>query len=322
MRLSKKHFTPGLTAWLTSLGIGPMVGKLCFLAPADASTARYYSWLQANGVPADQLFTSLPTAYAALTANRNDTLIVAPGSYTLTAAFTWGKDYTHMISAAPFIPVNQRSRFSSTTAALSPLLTFSGDGCLMKGIMWSQDGSHATTAAINCLMTGDRNRLEYVTFRNLGALAYVDNSMRNLKITSSNGENYYKHCTIGADSIDMATGAGCAIEYAGTNTARDTYYKCNILSGGSANATFLTAGASATTAWTKFEDCDFINNVLGDMDPLTQGFSIAGGNGYFLLAGETSVTGAATLETSNTGMILGRNAIAAATSNTYVALTF
>lgn len=324
MKINKSNLSPTLVTWLYGM-MGDVVGlpgDIFFLAPTDASTARYYSWLQANGVRSDHLFTSLPTAYAAMTANRNDILFVAPGSYTLTAAFTWGKDYTHMIGTAPCIPVNQRCRFSSSTTGISPLLTFSADGSYMKNTMWSQDGSHATSCAINSLMTGDRNRLEYVTFRNLGALAYVDDSMRNLKITSSNGENYFLYVTIGADSIDMGTGAGVAIEYAGTNTARDTYEKCNILSGGSANGTFLTAGSAATTAWIKFLDCDFVNNVLGDLDSMTQGFSIAGGNGYFLMAGKTRVQGCTTLETTNSGLIIGENAIAAATSHTYVALTY
>jgi hypothetical protein len=316
-----RNMSTALSSWVQAK-IDMPAGDVFFLCPASSSTAQYIDWLQANGVEESHYFTGLPAAYAALTAGRNDTLCVFPGSYTLTSAFTWAKDYTHMIGLAPRIPVNQRCRISSTTAALSPLITFSADGSLMSNIMWSQDGSHATTAAINCAMSGDRNRLEYVTFRNLGALAYVDNSMRNLKITSGDGENYYKYCNIGADSIDMVTGAGVAIEYAGTNTARDTYEKCNILSGGSVNGTFLTAGTNATTAWTKFLDCDFVNNILGSMDSMTQGFSIGGGNGYFLMAGKTRVHGCDTLETTNSGLIVGENAVAAATSNTYVALTF
>lgn len=325
MKINKSNLSPSLVQYLISLiggSMGPMTGEVYFLTPSNSASAYYRSWLQANGVRQDRMFTDLPTAYAAMTANRNDTLFVAPGNYTQTAAFVWGKDYTHMIGMAPNIPVNQRCRFSASTAALSPLITFSADGSLMKNTMWSQDGSHASTAAINCLMTGDRNRLECVTFRNLGALSVVGDAMRNLKITSSNGENYYLNCTIGADSVDNDAGDIVVIEYAGTNTARDTYEKCNIIAGGSADGLFLKLGTTATTAWTKFLDCDFINNILGDMDSMTQGFSIGGGNGYVLFAGKTRVHGCTTLETTNSGMILGENAIAAATSHTYVALTF
>lgn len=300
--------------------LGVIVSNIKFLVPSRSG--GYAKYLTSRGVSHGEIYTDLPTAYAALTANQNDALVVMPGSYTVTSAFEWGKDYTHMLGNVAAIPMNQRARVSSTTAALSPLITFSADGSVMKNIMWSQDGSHATTAAINCLMTGDRNRLENITFRNLGALAYVDDSMRNLKITSSNGENYYLNCTIGTDSIDMVTGAGVAINYAGTETARDVFERCRILSGGSANGTFLTIANSATTAFIEFRDCLFQNNILGSMDPLTQGFSIGTPTGYVLLTGTTTVNGAATLETSNSGMILGMNAIAAATSNTSVALTF
>jgi hypothetical protein len=279
--------------------------------------------LTRRGVSNGAIFTDLPTAYDALTEGQNDALVVQPGSYTLTSPFTWGKDYTHMLGNVAGISLGQRARFSSTTAALSPLVTFSADGSIMKNVMWSQDGSHATTAAINMLMTGDRNKLASVTIRNLGALAVVGTATRNLKITSANGENMYDECTIGADSVDYTTGTVVSIEYAGSNTARDHYRKCNILQGGGALGLFLLAGASATTSFTKFEDCTFFNNDLGVGDPLTQGFDLtAGGNGLFLFAGSTRVYGAATLETTNSGNLLGQNATAASTSNTYVALTF
>jgi len=319
MRLSKSHVSPVLTNWLISLGLGPATGDVFFLC--SSTTGADYLWLKTCGVHKDRIFTTLATAYAALTAGRNDTLIVLPGSYVQTSAFTWGKDYTHMIGAGAVAGINQRPRISAATAALSPLVTFSADGSYMKNIMWSQDGSHATTAAINCSMTGDRNRLEYVTFRNLGALAVVDNSMRNMKVTSSNGENFFYRCTFGADSLDYGTAANSVIEYAGTNTARDQYVECTFLSGGSANGLFLTLGKSSTTAWTLFERCKFINNMLGSMDAMTQAFSIGSSNGYVLLM-DSLVHGASAYETSDSGLLFGRHAYAAATTDVAVQLTY
>jgi len=298
------------------------MGDVFFLAPTTSSTSQYLTWLQSNGVDNGHLFTDLPSAYAALTANRNDTLIVMPGSYTLTAAFVWGKDYTHMIGASAPIPVNQRTRFGASVAALSPLITFSADGSIMKNIMWSQDGSHATTAAINCAMTGDRNYLENVTFRNLGALAVVNASMRNLKITSGNGENYFKNCTIGADTFDAVTAASACIEYAGTNTGRDIYENCNILHGGSASGVFLKTGANSLNGWIKFKECCFVNNTMGSMDPMTQAFSIAATTNGFILSMDNIVHGASAYETSDSSLIIGRSAYAAATSDLGVILTY
>jgi len=301
--------------------LGIVTPNIKFLV--KSMTDGYAKSLTNQGVGLGNIYTDLPTAYNALTADANEALVVMPGSYTLTTPFTWGKDYTHMIGNVAGISLGQRARFGSTTAALSPLVTFSADGSIMKNVMWSQDGSNASTCAINMLMTGDRNHLKSVTLRNLGALAVAGTATRNLKITSSNGENLYEECTIGADSVDYTTGTVVSIEYAGSATAREHYYRCNILQGGGASGLFLLLGASSVTSFTKFEDCLFYNNDLGVGDPLTQGFDLtAGGNGNILLAGKTRVYGAATLETTNTGILLGENAIAAATSNTYVALTY
>jgi hypothetical protein len=301
--------------------LGIVVSDIKFLVKSMSD--GYAKNLTKQGVSLGSIFVDLPTAYASLNADANEALVTMPGSYTLTQAFEWGKDYTHFLGNVTPISLGQRARFGSTVAALSPLITFSADGSVMKNVMWSQDGSNATTCAINMLMTGDRNHLKGVTLRNLGAAAVAGTATRNLKITSANGENLYEECTIGVDSVDYTTGTVVTIEYAGSNTARDHYYRCNILSGGGASGLFVLVGASAITSFTKFEDCTFYNNDLGVGDPMTQGFDLtAGGNGHILFAGKTRVYGCATLETTNSGNLLGENAIAAATSNTYVALTF
>jgi hypothetical protein len=300
----------------------PAIGEDFYVVP-NKGTDKFYASLLKNGVTNDRIFTTIASGYAAVTSGSGDTLFVCPGAYTQTSSLTWAKHYTNLIGLSAPIPTNQRSRIQSTTAALSPLITWSANGCVLSNILFSQDGSNATTCAVNMLMSGNRNRIEYCTFRNLGADAVTGTATRNLKITSSDGENYYKYCTIGADSLDYTSGTVVTIEYAGTNTARDTYEGCNILSGGGAAGLFLLTNANSTTAWTKFLDCYFFNNDLGAGDQLTQGFSITGGgNGVFLLAGKTQVYGAATLETDNTGNLLGESIPAAATGQIPVALTF
>lgn len=320
--IRKRNLSPDLVNWIqTQSGLGPGVGDIFFLAPTTSSTAQFLSWIQEQGVDESHYFTTLTAAYAALTAGRNDVLVVMPGSHTVDAAFTWGKDYTHMIGAASPIQVNQRARFATSGNAITPMITFSADGSIMKNVLWSQDGTHASTAAINCSMTGDRNYLENVTFRNLGALSVVANAMRNMEVSSSNGENYFKRCTFGADSFDAVTATNYCVEYSGTETARDTYEECNFLHGGSANASFLLLGNSSTTAWTAFERCKFINNMLGSMDAMTQAFSIGSPNGYVLLM-DCLVHGASAYETSDSGLLFGRHSYAAATTDVSVQLTY
>lgn len=206
------------------------------------------------------------------------------------------------------------------------MVTFSADGSIMKNVMWSNDGSHASTAAIGMYLTGDRNRIENVTVRNLGALNVAGNASRTLKIDSANGESLFIDCTIGADTVDAGTATNYVIEFAATQTGnqRITFENCDILGNGSANASFIKASDanSINGSWVKFKECLFSNPKYGDYDEMTQGFALAAtcnGQLYFI---DCIVDGCATLETSNSGVIIGRNAYAAATTDIGVALTF
>lgn len=326
MRIGPSNLSPTLVDWLIGLGCGPMTGDVYFLTPANSANAYYYSWLQKNGVRADRLFTSFPTAYAAMTANRNDTLIVAPGAQVQTAAIDWAKDYTHMFGAFPGGVVNQRARITTATAGLSPFFTLSGDGCVFKDVMISQEGSHATSSAIALYITGDRCRFERFTVRHIGALGVVDNSCRTLKLASSNGEHYFVDCTIGADTVDGVTATNYVIEFANTNQGnqRIIFDRCNILGNGSANSAFVLATAANCIdgSWVMFRDCLFSNPMAGDYDQMTQGFYLnTACNGVIYMV-DNLVYGCATYETSNSGVLIGRNAYAAATTDSGVALTF
>ncbi len=76
-------------------GVG--MGKPIYLAPADSATSNYHGWLTANGVNAADIYSTLPGAYTACTANRGDTIFAFPGTYTQTAKVTWAKHNTHLI---------------------------------------------------------------------------------------------------------------------------------------------------------------------------------------------------------------------------------
>lgn len=301
----------------------PLIGEDFYLVP-NKGTDKFYASLKAKGVSDSKIFTTLASAYAAMTSGSGDTLFVAPGNYTISAAITWAKHYTNIIGLGAPVKTNQRARFTATAEALSPLITWSANGCIVSNVMFSQEGSHATTAAINMYLTGARNRFEYMTLRNLGALAVVDNSCRSLKISSSDGENYFYKCTIGADTVDGVTATNYVIEFAGTGNQRQEFEECNILGNGSANSSFILASAVKCIdgAWIKFTRCLFSNPMAGDYDQMTQGFSLSTDCNGLIYMMDNLVYGAATFETSNSGVLVGRNAYAAATSDSGVALTF
>ncbi len=303
----------------------PAIGNDFYLVP-NKGTDKFYAGLKTNGISDDKIFTTLASAYAALTSGSGDTLYVCPGSYVQTSALTWAKHYTNLIGLSAPVQVNARARITSTTAALSPLITWSANGCVVKDVLFSQEGSHATTAAVNMHLTGARNYFERVTLRNLGALAVVDNSCRALVLASSDGENYFKKCTIGADTVDGVTATNYVIEFANTNKGnqRQIFDNCVILGNGSANSSFIlaTAANSIDGAWVMFKRCLFSNPMAGDFDQMTQGFNLSTDCNGIIYLMDCLVYGAVTFETSNSGVLIGRNAYAAATTDSGVALTF
>lgn len=312
-----------LTSLVRQAARVPAIGEDFYLVPNKA-TDKFYASLKKNGITDDKIFTTVPSAYTNLTSGSGDTLFVCPGNYAQTAALTWAKHYTNLIGLGAPVQVNQRARISAAVAALSPLITVSANGCQFDNVMFSQEGSHATTAAINMYITGARNAFTRVTFRNLGALAVVDNSCRPLKIASNDGENYFKQCTIGADTVDGATATNYIIEFAGTGNQRQIFDSCTILGNGSVNAAFVLATAANCIdgAWIMFKNCLFSNPMAGDYDQMTQGFVLdAACNGIIYMV-DNIVYGIATLETTNSGILIGRNAYAAATTDSGIALTF
>lgn len=323
MKIKRRNLSDSLKHWLTSeVGLGPGTGEVHYLC--KAATDNYYTWLQENGVCSDNLHLTLETAYAALTANKNDTLIVLPGSHTVSSAFTWGKDFTHMVGAAAPTQVNQQCRFATSGNAITPMITFSADGSIMKNVMWSQDGTHATTAAVNMYMTGARNYLENVTMRNLGELNLRGTASRCLKLGSSDAENTFVRCTIGADTVDATTGSPANIEYeTGLQNARNVFRECILLGSGAASGVFILAsGAQSVNSFQLFERCLFFNNDVSDMDAMTQAFNIGATCGGFFILMDCLVYGASAYETSNSGVLYGRHSYAAATTDVAVALTY
>ena len=59
---------------------GMGMGKATYLCPADSATSFYRGWLVKNGANPSDIYATLATAYANLTADRNDVLFVFPNN--------------------------------------------------------------------------------------------------------------------------------------------------------------------------------------------------------------------------------------------------
>lgn len=299
--------------------IAPAIGDVYFLVKAASSTSQFRRWLEANGVTESHYSDSLSDMQNAMTAYRNDTLIILPGAHSQTTAFTWSKAYCNIVGTHGGA-MNQRSRISTSTAEMGTLFTLTGEGCFVKNILFSQEGSHATGNAIAFYANCHRPVFENCGFRNIGALAVVDNSHRSLKIGSCY-DITFRNCQIGETSYDAVTAASTVIEFSGTDAGKYLFYDCMVLGAGSSSATFFTQGANVG-GFTLFHNTLFHNSTISDLDAMTQAFSISGtGNDGVFLTGSTLVNGATALETTDSTVLFGTAAMAAATGCRTVALT-
>jgi hypothetical protein len=200
------------------------------------------------------------------------------------------------------------------------MVTISAAASLYKNLLFSQEGSHATTNAVCVYVTGHRPVFENCGFRNIGALAVVDASHRSLKI----GTCYditFRNCQIGETSYDAVTAASKVIEFSGTDGGKYLFYDCMILGAGSSSAVFFSMGANVG-GFTVFKSCLFHNSILSTLDAMTEAFSISGtGNdGVYLI--DCLVNGVSAFETTDSTVLFGRNALAAATTDLALALTY
>lgn len=317
-----RNLSTELSSWVQAqvgADVSPGMGDVYFLATAASSTSQFRAWLESNGVTESHYSASLTDMQNAMTAYRNDTLIVLPGNHSQTAGFTWSKAYCNVIGTHVGA-MNQRSRISTSTVSAGTLFTLTGEGAYIKNILFDQGGSHATGNAIAFYANCHRPVIENCGFRNIGALAVVDDSHRSLKI----GTCYditFRNCQIGETSYDAVTATSYPIEFSGTDGGKYLFYDCMILGAGSANASFFYMPANVG-GFTLFRGCLFHNSTISSLDAMDQAFSISGtGNdGVFLM--DCLVNGAACYETTNSGVLYGRHAYAAATTDLAVLLTY
>lgn len=241
---------------------------------------------------------------------------------TETAAIAWDKSYTHLIGLTPPTMYGIRNRVITSTTAISPFITVSGNGCVFQNVLFSNEGN-ATTNPICLSVTGSRNYFGNVTCRTIGALVVVETSKRDIYINSSDGENYFYKCTFGSDSYDgSANAANYVMEFAASaQTARNVFDECLWLGSGSTGASFILTGLSSTTSFQLFKNCVFYNNDNGTMGAMAQGFNINANTGGHLIFNKCMMVGATNAETTDSLLIFTNPAEAAATGVKGVALT-
>ncbi len=153
------------------------------------------------------------------------------------AAIAWDKDYTHMVGVGSPLPgIGNRSRIVMAAAtALTPCITFSGDGCIVKNLQFGNEKAPGAAAGV-AIITGIRNYFENVFFMVPFA---TDAASYSAKL--SGGENTFKRTTFGT-TTSLRTGAsyGLWVHKGVGDNQRIKFIDCEFLSwGGSADHVLL-----------------------------------------------------------------------------------
>ena len=177
----------------------------------------------------DKPLKTLIAAEAKCVANQHDAVlfIARATADNPTAAIAWDKDYTHLIGVGSPLPgLGNRSRVVMAAAtALTPCITFSGNGCIVKNMQFGNEKAAGAAAGV-AIITGIRCYFENVFFMVPFA---TDAASYSAKL--SGGENTFKRCTFGT-TTSVRTGAsyGLWVHLGAGAIQRNKFIACEFLS--------------------------------------------------------------------------------------------
>ena len=160
-----------------------------------------------DGLRPEKPFLTIAAGYAACTAGQHDCVVLISGTsgFTLDAAVTWAKDYTHLIGMCAPVREAKRARiFAASDLADAVFFTISATGCIFKDF-YIFHGPDEAAALGNVLVTGERNYFENIHFAGSGHATNCIDGGYSLGLNGG-GESLFKHCTFGLTSIAQPTG--------------------------------------------------------------------------------------------------------------------
>jgi len=155
----------------------------------NKATDLYYAKLKALGVDDSRIFTTLASAYGALTSNQEDWLFVYPGDHVQTASLTWAKHNTNIQGMGSKNQRHQPStlttgavRISCVTAAIANILNITGKYVQMFDI--GTFNSAANTGNLTDIVVAGRNfYAERCAFRGGNNATQVGNALAGIPVT-------------------------------------------------------------------------------------------------------------------------------------------
>ena len=238
--------------------------------------------------------TNLLTVYNLCRDGYNDGVVFIGGAtaYNPSAAFTWSKNYTHLIGATNSLPgMGQRARIvNTTTNDLATLFTLSGSGNLIANIQFF-DGKDNAADGQCVLVSGARNHLVNCFVAGMGNDTASGPATRagsySLKVTGA--ENSFSGGTIGLDTI-ARTAANHELIVTG---ARNRFADCEIRSNSTTAGKFLVQiDSAADMRDVQFENVLFFNYSTNWATGITDAFDMdVSSTVYVILRGDCQFVG-------------------------------
>ena len=247
----------------------PSVGEIFYVDPGKSTSG--------GGKSADDAFKTLTEAYAAISADNDDVVIIAPTSSTgrtsEAAAITWAKRRTHIIGNGPLRTGWNRAGVSFASTVSTPSFTVSATNCSFTNIIF------ANFEDINVLVnvSAAYNTFNYCHFAGIAnATTGADTAGRSLVITNAD-DNHFNNCMFGVDTV-LNSAANAQVELIGTTACARTQFNNCIWSGTGDDADIrfvLFTGNNSSEIYTLFRNCIFLN-TRGTTTTMTVAMTVPG----------------------------------------------
>lgn len=250
---------------------GLTIGQQFFVDPANGNNAN-------DGRSPDSAVASIATAHGLCTANQNDVVyfIGGPTGDTLTVALTWSKSYTHLIGLSADLPgLGQRCRvLGGATTDLTNLVTFSGNGCIVKNIQF-YNGADADADNTAATISGDRCHFINCFFAGMQHATPAARPGSSSAVLSSAVENMFEDCTFGTDTILRSAASA---ELVMVNSSKNTFRRCRFMTKSETAGTFLVSIDRGGAGINFFEECLFHSQSVNWAAPIDNAFTMIGTN--------------------------------------------
>ena len=277
-------------------------GNLYFLDPLNGADLN-------SGLYPSQAVKTLAAGYALLVEGHNDVLVLIGNGLTtasarLSVSFTWSKNAAHLVGVCAPGYISNRARIAPTAGATAytPMFTLSGSGCFLSNVQWFHGFGTGTTSQIGLVVSGGRNVFDHCAIDGIGdAASAASAGSRSLKI-STTGENYFRKCSIGLDTVSRGA-ANASLEFSG-GCPRNVFEECLFPLWASASTPLgiIVSAAAGSDRFQYFNRCVFINAIKSTGTIMSGLATLAASMGGMLVFKDCTLVGVSSFGTDSTSL--------------------